>query len=108
MRWVKLTFPPSRLAARYRFTSRRFSSSGFAGSLDDGLLGLRSGLRRLGAGTIPDSGAEVLEELPPLLVDGTRVLAVLPVHLVDQPHVRPEGRGVEIPVRAHPSSWVAP
>ena len=44
---------------------------------------------------------EVLEELLPALGDRIGIVSVLPVDLVDQPHVRPEGGGVDFLVLAH-------
>ncbi len=41
-------------------------------------------------------GGEVFEEFLPALAHRVRILAVPPVYLVDQPHVRPQGRRVDL------------
>ena len=60
------------------------------------------GRRRLGRA---ERGGEVREEVAPGLADLLGILAEPPVHLVDEPHVRPEGGGGEAVVRAHVSPF---
>ena len=80
------------------------AGTGGAGFVGAGAGEGRAGRRRRGLGGA-ERGGEVREEVAPGLADLLGILPEPAVHLVDQPHVRPEGGGVEVVVRAHVSPF---